>query len=213
MQLARPAPKYELTPLELSKRSGDEVRELLFSEMRRLFVEARNVLPQQVREFWGDSLLARGRMLLIHTIDERWVEYVHAMDALKEGIGYRGYAGVDPKVAYKKEGGEMFMTMVMTAKENFARQFGASLRGGLEGYTSRVGEVYANVQARQTMAASAYQAPRPDQPQARPAGPGSAKQAPIRTGKIPGRNDPCPCGAKDKDGRPIKYKKCHGRSA
>ncbi len=26
-----------------------------------------------------------------------------------------------------------------------------------------------------------------------------------------GRNDPCPCGAKDKEGRPIKYKRCHGR--
>jgi len=26
-----------------------------------------------------------------------------------------------------------------------------------------------------------------------------------------GRNDPCPCGAKHSDGRPIKYKKCHGK--
>ncbi len=26
-----------------------------------------------------------------------------------------------------------------------------------------------------------------------------------------GRNDPCPCGAKHPDGRPIKYKNCHGR--
>ena len=26
-----------------------------------------------------------------------------------------------------------------------------------------------------------------------------------------GRNDPCPCGAKDKNGKPIKFKKCHGR--
>ena len=25
-----------------------------------------------------------------------------------------------------------------------------------------------------------------------------------------GRNDPCPCGAKDEDGKPRKYKKCHG---
>ncbi|MFH1451189.1 MAG: preprotein translocase subunit SecA [bacterium] len=27
----------------------------------------------------------------------------------------------------------------------------------------------------------------------------------------PGRNDPCPCGAKKPDGTPIKYKKCHGK--
>lgn len=28
-----------------------------------------------------------------------------------------------------------------------------------------------------------------------------------------GRNDPCPCGAKNEDGKPIKYKKCHGKNA
>jgi len=27
-----------------------------------------------------------------------------------------------------------------------------------------------------------------------------------------GRNDPCPCGAKKQDGRPIKYKHCHGKN-
>ena len=26
-----------------------------------------------------------------------------------------------------------------------------------------------------------------------------------------GRNDPCPCGAKDADGNSIKFKKCHGK--
>jgi uncharacterized protein len=30
-------------------------------------------------------------------------------------------------------------------------------------------------------------------------------------GRGPGRNDPCPCGAMDRNGRPIKYKKCHGK--
>jgi len=33
--------------------------------------------------------------------------------------------------------------------------------------------------------------------------------APKQYQKI-GRNDPCPCGAKHPDGRPVKYKKCHG---
>jgi len=31
------------------------------------------------------------------------------------------------------------------------------------------------------------------------------------TGDKVGRNDPCPCGAKHSDGRPIKYKHCHGK--
>lgn len=32
-----------------------------------------------------------------------------------------------------------------------------------------------------------------------------------KTKEKPGRNDPCPCGAKHPDGRPIKYKHCHGK--
>jgi preprotein translocase subunit SecA len=37
------------------------------------------------------------------------------------------------------------------------------------------------------------------------------QQAPIASGPAIGRNDPCPCGAKHPDGRPIKYKHCHGK--
>ncbi len=33
----------------------------------------------------------------------------------------------------------------------------------------------------------------------------------IKNSKI-GRNDPCPCGAKHPDGRPMKYKHCHGKN-
>ena len=33
----------------------------------------------------------------------------------------------------------------------------------------------------------------------------------VNNKKTVGRNDPCPCGAKHPDGRPIKYKHCHGR--
>ena len=34
-----------------------------------------------------------------------------------------------------------------------------------------------------------------------------------RSGAKAGRNDPCPCGATHPDGRPIKYKHCHGKNA
>lgn len=38
----------------------------------------------------------------------------------------------------------------------------------------------------------------------------SSDQTGPKTAKV-GRNDPCPCGAKKPDGRPVKYKHCHGR--
>ena len=36
-------------------------------------------------------------------------------------------------------------------------------------------------------------------------------QANSKKGEV-GRNDPCPCGAKHPDGRPVKYKHCHGKN-
>jgi len=219
LSLAPPAPLYRLQPIDLCKHSGETVREMLLKEARRLFTQARRVLPASAGELGGESLLSRGRALLIHTIDERWIEYVHAMSALLEGIGLRGYSGVDPKVAYKKEGSEMFLQMVTEAKENFARQIGLTVRRALEGQTSRVAEAYKAIQVRQAQASSVYQqaaaqaaaAARAPRPGELPAQPGQQRIGPIRAGKQPGRNDPCPCGATDKNGRPIKYKKCHGR--
>jgi len=209
LQLSRVAPKYELTPIELSKRRGDAIRDVLISEARRLFFEARNLLPQRIAEFGGESLLSRGRMLLIHTIDERWIEFVHAMSALQQGIGFRGYAGIDPKVAFKKEGGEMYLAMVTEAKESFARLFGATIRGALEGQASRVTRAYAGGTALHDEAQSAYKIAASGRGQGRE---DDRKSMPLRVEKPPGRNDPCPCGAKDEHGRPIKYKKCHGRT-
>jgi len=42
--------------------------------------------------------------------------------------------------------------------------------------------------------------------------PAASRRQSAPTGKV-GRNDPCPCGAKKPDGRPVKYKHCHGKNA
>ncbi|MBK8977972.1 MAG: preprotein translocase subunit SecA [Planctomycetes bacterium] len=48
------------------------------------------------------------QFLLLDTIDQKWKDHLHAMEVLKAGIGLRGYAQVDPKNEYKKEGYEKF---------------------------------------------------------------------------------------------------------
>ena len=48
------------------------------------------------------------RYMLLQIIDERWREHLHDMDYLREGIHLRGFAQIDPLVAYKNEGFEMF---------------------------------------------------------------------------------------------------------
>ena len=61
------------------------------------------------------------RFILLQIIDERWREHLHDMDYLREGIHLRGFAQIDPLVAYKNEGFEMFTGLMNSIWEEFAR--------------------------------------------------------------------------------------------
>ena len=52
------------------------------------------------------------RMILLKTVDAKWIEHVDAMDALRRGIGLRGYGQRDPIISYREEGRQMFEDMV-----------------------------------------------------------------------------------------------------
>ncbi|MBM4060336.1 MAG: hypothetical protein FJ265_04450 [Planctomycetes bacterium] len=58
-------------------------------------------------EHW-DGIL---RFLVVDTIDNKWKDHLYAMEVLKTGIGLRGYAQIDPKNEYKKEGFEKFQLL------------------------------------------------------------------------------------------------------
>jgi len=45
-------------------------------------------------------------------VDRNWIDHIDAMDQLRKGIGLRAYGQVDPVIAYKKEGFDMFDEMV-----------------------------------------------------------------------------------------------------
>ncbi|HZM00105.1 MAG TPA: preprotein translocase subunit SecA, partial [Planctomycetota bacterium] len=57
------------------------------------------------------------RFLVLNTIDSRWKDHLRAMDQLKAGVGLRGYAQVDPKVEYKREGYDKFQLLLSTIAE------------------------------------------------------------------------------------------------
>ena len=46
------------------------------------------------------------------TVDRNWIDHIDAMDQLRKGITLRAYGQVDPVIAYKKEGFDMFDEMV-----------------------------------------------------------------------------------------------------
>ncbi len=61
------------------------------------------------------------RRVTLQSLDRHWMEHLSAMDYLREGIGWRGYAGIDPLVLYKKEAYDMFQQMQASIQEEVVR--------------------------------------------------------------------------------------------
>ena len=61
------------------------------------------------------------RYLLLQIIDQRWREHLYDMDYLREGIHLRGFAQIDPLVAYKNEAFDLFADLMNTIWADFAR--------------------------------------------------------------------------------------------
>jgi preprotein translocase subunit SecA len=198
-------------------------RESLIEKLRGDVVDAYNEREQEL----GDELMrALERFMLLQIIDDRWREHLHDMDYLREGIHLRGFAQIDPLVAYKNEGFDMFTELMNNIWDEFARyifnveieaepeQQPAGPAWGFGPNSSNTGSYnYAGGHAAAGSAAIAAAAG-----EAVPAGIAEAAdlaadevtvQPEIETRRLDehekvGRNDPCWCGS----GK--KFKKCHG---
>ncbi len=74
------------------------------------------------QEALGEELMgALERFLLLQIIDERWREHLFDMDYLREGIHLRGFAQIDPLVAYKNEAFTLFGDLMNSVWTDFAR--------------------------------------------------------------------------------------------
>ena len=79
----------------------------VIAELREDIVEA---YADREEELGPEIMRALERFMLLQIIDERWREHLHDMDYLREGIHLRGFAQIEPLVAYKNEGFAMFTT-------------------------------------------------------------------------------------------------------
>jgi preprotein translocase subunit SecA len=147
------------------------------------------------------------RQVLLQVLDQAWKEHLLAMDHLRSSVGLRGYAQVDPKVEYKREGMRMFDTMW----DNVGG-YVTDLVFRMEQLDERfVGSTWVEAEARHDSPPPSVSAAAPSQQQqAIDASnqPTDHRPEPIRNlqDKI-GRNDPCPCGS----GK--KYKQCCMRTS
>ena len=150
------------------------------------------------------------RMIMLQSIDDKWMDHLYELDYLREGIYLRSYAQKDPLVEYKQEAFQMFSDMLEEIDRSILwALFRARFR--IDEKERRREEKGSGVAVHQV--ASAYSAPgAPSAPQPaagsgkRPEGTGVTRK-PVRSTEKVGRNDPCPCGS----GK--KYKKCCGKNA
>jgi preprotein translocase subunit SecA len=180
------------------------------------------------QESLGDELMgALERFLLLQIIDERWREHLFDMDYLREGIHLRGFAQIDPLVAYKNEAFTLFGDLMNSVWTDFARMiFNVEVNvegengGGAQapsfaagGNSTRAGRVsYSgghSAAGAGALAAAAAAAGTGGQAYGDEDG-GEMEALPIVEQRVvdeehqTGRNDPCWCGS----GK--KFKKCHG---
>ena len=75
----------------------------------------RCALYDEREEELGEELMrALERYLLLQIIDQRWREHLYDMDYLREGIHLRGFAQIEPLVAYKNEAFTLFADLMNT---------------------------------------------------------------------------------------------------
>ena len=124
------------------------------------------------------------RVMLLRSVDSRWMDHIDAMDQLRDGIGFRAYSGKNPVTEYQIEAAHMFEELNHLIREDTVRRV----------YQTKVQVTPERVQAAKPV-------------EARVAGDGPRQPRKASPAKKVGRNDPCPCGS----GK--KYKNCCGRSA
>lgn len=102
--------QVELSPSSFVEDESEQWAESAAAEWKNLILEKR----ASAGEDHFDRLL---HYILLRAVDEKWKEHLHAMDQLRTGVGMRGYAQVDPKLEYKREGYLLFSNMLDQLRE------------------------------------------------------------------------------------------------
>ena len=154
------------------------------------------------------------KAIMLHIIDDCWKENLRALDELKHSVQNASYEQKDPLVIFKLESAKLFDDMVDEMNNRIASIL---MRGQIpeiqqeevreaapERHSQRYKETKDDVnqpQQEQLVDRNQQAAAQHDtRSQA-----AQVNRTPIIKDKMPGPNDPCPCGS----GK--KFKKCHGR--
>ncbi|SFM22624.1 preprotein translocase subunit SecA [Gracilibacillus orientalis] len=169
--------KEWITEDDLNGKEKDEVIDLIMEKIKKKYEEKEEEMtPERMREF--------EKVILLRTVDTKWMDHIDQMDQLRQGIHLRAYGQNDPLREYQMEGFGMFEQMIDVINEEVSKYvMKAQIRENLK----------REAVVKDTQAVSGG-----DQQKKK------VKRPYVRAQAV-GRNEPCPCGS----GK--KYKHCHGQ--
>jgi preprotein translocase subunit SecA len=197
----------------------------------RLQEEAMAQYERREQELGEELMRALERFLILQIIDQRWREHLYDMDYLREGIHLRGFAQIEPLVAYKNEAFELFRDLMNSIWDDFGRMIfhvevtveeeaggapapqqsrpssrsSSSTGGGQVSYSGGgMAQPSALAMAAAAAGATPAEAGYADNGEGQTILPPPVEQRRVDESEQIGRNDPCWCGS----GK--KFKKCHG---
>ena len=148
-----------------------------------------NIYDERETQSGQDQMRVLERLVMLRTIDSHWVQHLTAMENLRQGIGLHAFGQRDPLVMFKREGHEMFQTLLDKIQNDIAHTiFKVAMT------TNNMPRNVTNIPRSDTLVSKVAERDRRTTPN-------------LSTKTKVGRNEPCPCGS----GK--KYKRCHGLAA
>ncbi len=123
------------------------------------------------------------KFVILKTMDFLWKDHLTMMEELREAVRLRAYGQKDPLTEYKREGHGAFRQLMINIENEIIERI-------LKVNVPKTATDRNRIIIRRNI-----------QPERKN----------IQKKNV-GRNDPCPCGAKKEDGKPLKYKHCHGKN-
>ena len=166
-------------------------------------------IPANLKEAYESEsqtvVTAFHKAIMLHIIDDAWKENLRLLDELKHSVHNASYEQKDPLLIFKLESVKLFDNMVNQIND---RTVSIIMRAMIPEVEIRQEAPAPELPRRQPELTETHES-LTDEAQARAAAQdtrGRQPVQPIRAEKLPGRNDPCPCGSG------LKFKNCHGRN-
>ena len=173
---------------EITQKAGDP--EALREELcTTIFEISKKAYELKEEKMGSERMRELEKFVLLRTLDTLWMDHLDTMESLRDSVRLRAYGQKDPLIEYKREGHEMFERLLAQFQTQvvltiFKVELKETPQQKITGQENRAGS-----------------------------DPATRGQTPPTSRASIGRNDPCYCGATRPDGRPKKYKHCHGKNA